>query len=186
MQNVLGTGLALGIILGGFALTGDLGRLVSRGMRVIQSTDVPDNEAPIPVATAPAPQPAAPGLPAVAAAVRPLRRGLDAVDVSMLAVGSRMLVWIGHPAPSTAGEVRCLALDLVDPASREALVTEMPPPAAGQPAVAPAPPRRVLIAGSGPAGTITRGGMLTLQSRGIVGDGDRESLGPIVAVDVTR
>lgn len=186
MQNVLGTGLALGIILGGFALTGDLGRLAARGMRVIQSTDVPDDEAPIPVAASADPEPAPSGLPAAAAATRP-PQGLDAVDMSMLAAGSRIRVWLGQSTPPTAGASRCIALDVVDPTTREALVAEMPPPSApGLPAVAPAPPRRALVAGSGPAGTITRGGALTLRSRGIAGDGGHESLGPIVALDVTR
>ena len=178
MQNVLGTCLGLGIILGGFAVTGDLGRLAARGMRVIQATDVPDDEAPIPVAAATDPEPAPPGLTATAAAIRPPRNGVEAVDVSTLAAGSRIRVWLGHPVSATAGDSRCLVLDLVDPESREALVCEMPP--------SPAPPRRALVAGSGPTGTISRGGTLTVRSRGIAGDGGHETLGPIVVLEVTR
>lgn len=187
MQNPLGTCLALGLIVGGFGLTGDLGRLVSRSMRVIQATDVPDADAPIPVVPATDREPAQPMPPGAEATIRPPRAGLEAADASRLAAGSRIRIWLGRPAAAGPGEVRCLALDIVDPASREALVSEMPAsPAAGLPAAAPAPPRRAIIGGSGPAGTITRGGTLMLQSRGIAGVGDLETLGPVVALDVTH
>jgi hypothetical protein len=185
MQNPLGTCLALGLIVGGFGLTGDLGRLISRSMRVIQASDVPDDDAPIPVAPATGREPAPPMHPVAEATIRPPRAGLEAADATRLAAGNRIRIWLERPAAAGPGEVRCLALDIVDPASREALVSEVPPsPAPGLPAAAPAPPRRAIIGGSGPAGAITRGGTLMLQSRGIAGAGDRESLGPIIAIDV--
>lgn len=187
MQNVLGTCLTLAILGGGFALTGDLGRLASRGLRVIQATDVPDDEAPIPVTAAPGPAPERPALPDQAIVIRSHRHGLDAVDVTTLAAGSRIHVWLGEPGQPAGGATRCLALDLIDASSGEALVSDVPPPPApGLPAMAPAPPCRVLVAGSGPAGTITRGGTLTMRSQGIAGGGDRESFGPIVALEISR
>lgn len=184
MQNVLGTCLALAIIGGGFALTGDLARLADRGMQVIQATDVPDHDAPVPVAAGPV---AAEG-PRNAGAVQPARvtaHVLDAVDITTLTPGSRVVVWIRHPGRSTPADMRSLVCDVIDPAGREALVSEVEPaPASGAPAFAPAPPRRVLIAGSGPTGAIVRGGTLELRPQGIAGAGGNETLGPVFALDV--
>ena len=184
MQNVLGTCLALAILGGGFALTGDLAQLANRGLKVIQATDVPDDEAPIPVAAGSV---AAEG-PRDSGAVQPARvpgHVLDAVDITTLAPGSRVVVWIRHPGRSTPADMRSLVCDVVDPAGREALVSEVEPtPTSGAPAFAPAPPRRVLVAGSGPAGTIVRGGTLELRPQGIAGAGGSETLGPVFALDV--
>lgn len=184
MQNALGTCCALVILAGGFALTGDLARLADRSLKVIQATDVPDDDGPVPVID----DSAMAGGPRVATAAAPSPPSgdlLDAVDVTTLAPGSRVVVWIRHPGRSRPGDLRHLTCDIVDPAGREALVSEVEPaPAPGTPANAPAPPRRVRVAGSGPAGAITRGGALELRAHGIAGDGGSETIGPVFALDV--
>jgi len=187
MQNVLGTCLAIVILGGGFALTGDLAHFADRSLKVIQATGIPDDEAPIPVTTDPvvagAPRPAVPS----ANPVLPVGGMLDAVDISGLAPGSRVVVWIRHPGLSKPGDVRLVTCDIVDPAGREALVSEIePPPAAGEPAFAPAPPRRAIVAGSGPTGTIVRGGTLEIRPQGIAGTAGCETIGPVFALDVQR
>lgn len=184
MQNFLGTCLALAILGGGFVITGDLARLAHRCLEVIQATDVPDADAPIPVAA----DPGASAGPRVAAATEPVRSGsaaLDAVDVTSLAPGSRLVVWIRHPGRSRPGDLRHLTCDMVDPTGREALVSEVDsPPEPGLPAVAPAPPRRVLVAGSGPDGRIVRGGTLELRPQGIAGGSGSETIGPVFALEI--
>lgn len=183
MPNVPGICLALILVGTGFALTGDLGRLAARGMAVLHATDVPD-AALIPVPHAPAPA-APPQARDTAAGSRPPLHGPESVDVTTLAPGSRVLAWCGRPGDPVVA--RCLAFDIVDPQSREALVSEvLPPPAAGLPAIAPSPPRRVVVRGSVPSGAIAQGGMVTIEPHGIAGIADRETLGPIVALDVTR
>lgn len=185
MQNFLGTCLAVVILGGGFALTGDLARLAERGMKVIQATDVPDDEAPVPVAADPAMGDGPRRAVAPAEPAPPSAAILDAVDVATLAPGSRIVVWIRHPGLSRPGDLRHLTCDVVDPVGREVLVSEVePPPASGAPAFAPAPPRRALIVGSGPAGTIVRGGTLEIRPQGIAGAGGSETIGPVFAVDV--
>lgn len=183
MQNFMGTCFALVILGGGFALTGDLARLADRGMKVIQATDVPDDGAPVPAADR-----VPPDGQRIAAPAEPSRPGgdvLDAVDVTALAPGCRIVVWIRQPGRSRPADLRHLTCDVVDPAGREALVSEVEPtPASGAPAFAPAPPRRVLIAGSGPAGTIVRGGTLEFRPHGIAGAGGSETIGPVFALDV--
>lgn len=185
MHNILGTCLALVILGGGFALTGDLARLADRGLKVIQATDVPDADAPIAVAADPA---GAGGLQRAMAPAEPAPPPgdlLDAVDVTALAPGSRVVVWIRHPGRSQPGDLRHLTCDIVDPAGREALVSEVEsPPTVGAPAFAPAPPRRVLVVGSGPAGTIVRGGTLDIRPQGIAGAAGSETIGPVFALDV--
>jgi len=184
MQNVLGTCLALAILGGGFALTGDLSRLAARGLKVVEATDVPDGAAPTAVGAA------ADGTRRAAASVETAPRDggvLDAVDLSTLAPGDRVVVWIRHASASRPGDLRHVTCDVVDPAGREALVSEVEaPPAAGEPAFAPAPPRRALVAGSGPAGTIVRGGTLEIRPQGIAGAEGCETVGPVFAIDVER
>lgn len=184
MQNFLGTCFALVILGGGFALTGDLAQLANRGMKVIQATDVPDDDAPVAVDSCPVAT-GGPRVTAPAETAPPSGSVIDAVDVTALAPGSRVVVWIRHPGRTTSGDLRHLTCDIVDPAGREVLVSEIePPPASGAPAFAPAPPRRALIAGSGPAGTIVRGGMLEFRPQGIAGAGMCETIGPVFALDV--
>jgi hypothetical protein len=72
MHNPLGKLALLALLGGGFAVTGDLGRLAARGMRLLESTTVPSEQ---PTADALPPAPAAeapaPGPPAGAAAPSP-------------------------------------------------------------------------------------------------------------------
>ena len=184
MPNVPGICLALILVGAGFALTGDLGRLAARGMAVLHATDVPADDPQIPVSHASTPA-APPQARDAAAAVRPPQRGPDRVDIATLAPGSRVVAWCGRPGDPMVA--RCLAFDVVDPQGREVLVSEVPlPPAAGLPAIAPSPPRRVVVLGSAPSGAIARGGMVTIEPHGIAGTADLETIGPIVAIDVTR
>lgn len=78
MQNPLGKLALLALLGGGFAVTGDLGRLAARGMRLLESTTVPAEQPPaevIPPAAAttdpvPVPPPA-PRPPEAAASAQP-------------------------------------------------------------------------------------------------------------------
>lgn len=183
MHNLLGTLVALVILAGGFALTGDLGRVAGRVGRIMQATDVPDVDAPIPV---PAEGPHADAVPPPASgAPIPPRPGPDAVDVATLAAGTRIVVWLAAPGSSPHGQAGIVTCDVVDPVAREALVAEAAPASApGLPAIAPAPPRRALVGGSGAGSTIVRGGPLVIEPRGIAGTGGRETLGHVVGIAV--
>jgi hypothetical protein len=82
MHNPLGKLALLALLGGGFAVTGDLGRLTARGMRLLESTTVPSEQAaadafpPAPAAEAPPPMPpvvaAAPSPPPAAAPAQPV------------------------------------------------------------------------------------------------------------------
>lgn len=184
MQNFLGTCLALGILAGGLLVTGDMSRLAARALRVIQSTDVPDHDAPVPV-TAPArptPGPATPADP-------PGPRGgtVSEVDLTALAPGSRVIVWLGVAGRVTTEPARRLMLDVVDPTAREALACEAEwPPSTGPAAIPPAPPRRVRTQGSGAGGVLVRGGTIELEPRGIAGAHTPETFGPVVGLETIR
>jgi hypothetical protein len=162
MQNFLGTCLALGILVGGFTLTGDLGWLAARGLRVIQATGVPDADAPVLVAPRPAHHGAelAPLAPAVPG---PHRRGTgpERVVVTDGRPGDRILVWL-------AGVAEPLAVDVVDPAAGAVILHR-------------GTPRRVAIAG----GTIARGAPLRVVPLGLAhagGTAAAESLGDVTAL----
>lgn len=183
MHNLVGTCAALGLIVGGFMLTGDLGWLATRGLRVIEATDVPDDEAPVPMDTS-----AEKAAPAARTGVgRPPRTDLVAVDIASLEAGNRLRVWVRRPGQPATGDCACVALDLIDPAASEALASVVPrPPAPGEPAVAPSPPRRVFIRGSGSSGVVAVGDALALEPHGIATDAGPENLGAVVAMDVVR
>lgn len=100
-MSILSRLAAVGLVAGGFALTGDLGRLADTGMRVLNARDVPaprvddsppaepaaptltavpEADAPTPVTTTPAAAPAAAGTPAPSpapAAAPPVVRSAD-------------------------------------------------------------------------------------------------------------
>ncbi len=168
MQNFLGTCLALGILAGGFTLTGDLGWLAARGMQVIQSTGVPDHgaDAALPVAArpeAPAAQPAP--LPPVPAA--PPRRGAgpERIVVADSRPGGRILVWLDAAADP-------LAVDVVDPGTAAVILQR-------------GTPRRVMIAG----GVIARGTPLLVVPLGLAHAGtatSTESLGRVAGLEIDR
>lgn len=87
MSNILARCTAVGIVAGGFALTGDLGLLAERGLKVINASDVPaaqQADAPsgslTPVAEAPAlPTPTPPPAPASSPAAAPAPTTTEAV-----------------------------------------------------------------------------------------------------------
>lgn len=168
MQNLLGTCVALALLAGGFALTGDLGWLVGRGLRVIHATDIPAGTPPTPVAPAPAPDLPAPASPSPRPAVAvPPRRvvGPDRLDLTTTLPGQRILVWLDGVADP-------LAVDVVDPATAAVILHG-------------GPPRRATISG----GTLVRGTPLRVVGLGLArGDtpGAAESLGSIAGIAAGR
>ncbi|MFM9057600.1 MAG: hypothetical protein ACKOSQ_00465 [Planctomycetaceae bacterium] len=166
MQNLVGTLLAIGILAGGFAITGDLGRLAARGMRVIGATDVP-TVAPTPPRLAAAPAPSGvgplPPPPVVAQPPRPAG-GAERVELASARPGQRILVWIGSAEQP-------LAVDVVDPTAAAVIL-------------AGGGPRRVAVVG----GAFARGEVLRVVGLGLAhaGGAAPESLGRITALDVGR
>lgn len=207
MPNLFAKLTALGLIGGGFAATGDLGWIAERGMRVLDAADVAPSSArdegmapagvrpefasaaPAPAtprpATGPQPTPAAPTavapaptLPTVKAVLRPPAGGPRQVAWERIAAGDRIVVWLA------AGGTRCLVLDIVDPATGEALAYDAAAVSPeGQPLMAAGPPRRVVVGRQRDESGLAVGGMLNLASAGIAthGDGGRW-LGPIEAL----
>jgi hypothetical protein len=201
MHNLPAKVLVIAIIGGGFMLTGDLGWLANRGMRVLDAADVA-----IPSAAAdqpPARPPATPAMPAPppAAAARPTpappespvpvtappadnsrtAASLAAADFRAPAGGPDQVAWTTLRAGDRvvlwlAGQgPRCLVLDVVDPAAGEALAYEAATVAAdGLPLAAAGPPGRVVIgrfSGRQTATGIVRGGMIHLAPAGIASSG---------------
>lgn len=109
MQNILGKCLALGIVAGGFVVTGDLSRLVARGMRMLEVTDVPSDGAQTPVSGPRAPVGPA-GVSSAAVDRRRPPAGPDRIDLGAIPSGARIFMWL-----DTAPEPVCL--DVVDPAA---------------------------------------------------------------------
>jgi len=220
MSSILSRIAAVGIIAGGFALTGDLGKLTKRGLDVINSRDVPTAG---PTASSDA-LPASPLIDAVAGEVRqvpataeaivgggttsapsapaatprgqaaiakdvdfrPPQRGIDAIEVSSLAAGNRVVVWLAMPRRSGGRAYRCLVFDIVDPATGEALAYEAVSFAAdGNPQATASPPRRVRLQSDGRV--VATSGVIDIQRRGVTADGiGHETIGPIAALDLIR
>lgn len=229
MSNILARCTALGIVAGGFALTGDLGRLASRGFEVLNASDVPaarstaePGEAPAaasppsdpPLLPTAGPEAAPKAIAADAAAAaaasppvvepahesallardidfKPPAGGVAHVDITSLAAGDRLVIWLKLPRRTGSLAYRCLVFDMVDPEAGEALVYEAVSfTAAGQPQATATPPRRVRIAGDGPSGTViaARGG-IRVQRLGIahaVATETSDAIGPIESLDVIR
>lgn len=216
MSNILARCTAVGIVAGGFALTGDLGFLADRGRKVLSASDVPaastTTEGPAPTAVdtglLPAvPEPAAPAPVSATGDHAPppspsesgddeLVRGRDflpsspgvaLVDIATLPAGGRIVAWLRAPRGTAGRGYRCLVFDLVDPATGEALAYEAVSFAAdGQPKATAVPPSRVRIGGSGPRAEIVAGGMIAVERRGIADGGFRETIGPVASLDVIR
>ncbi len=197
MSTILARCAALGIVAGGFAITGDLGRLADRGMRVLSASDVPaaqpaetqpsvEPEPAVPATSQPVPvgssvpatsavAPPSPGsvhdsAPVVQASdLRPPTGGPDTIDVSRLQPGNRLVVWLTVVRRPAAPAYRCLVFDLVDPATAEALVYEAVSFTKDrQPKAAALPPRRVRIGSPDQAGpSIVRNGRMRIQPLGI-------------------
>lgn len=172
MHNLLGTCLAIGILVGGFAVTGDLGRLAARGMRVIQATDVPvgftqdpgpgPGVAPVDAPAATTVTAASGVVPRPAVVAGPPRRGIgpERVELAAARPGQRILVWLGTNAEP-------LPVDVVDPATAAVILHG-------------GPPRRATIAG----GAVVRGESLRVISLGLAHAGSRvdESLGTVTGI----
>jgi hypothetical protein len=203
MQSFLSKLAGFGLIVGGFAATGDLRGLVDRGTRLVNATTVPvDAEAePASPPPGPVPQPAyavqavpaappvqpAPPAPAeardapvgrpVAAARLPVST-LESLDLRTLAPGKRLAVWVGTPPA-------LVAFDVVDPASGEVLEQQLTQAGEAPHAI----PRRVRLEGdtSRPR-QIVRGGSLRLSPLGIAHGaspaGPTETLGPVRAIQI--
>lgn len=179
MQNLLAKLAALGILAGGFVLTGDLGWLVERGQRVIGAAEVASapamaflDAASLASAVAkPASQGSAPSEPAPAPpAFSPIDTtppptvpaGSDSLPVAEFkpSAGGPQSVAIADLRPGDRVVVwlgstrhRCLVFDLVDPAAGGALVYEAAAVTRqGQPLAAAGPPRRVVVSGEQSAG----------------------------------
>lgn len=236
MQSFLAKCAAIGIVAGGFAVTGDLARLADRGRQLIDATGVPTDRstasepsaapqaaaatsavlpsiATAPSRPAPSPQPTAPAstatvavspaptekpwrLPGDAPADAPVGRpvsppkpasgGVDHVEVQRLPAGARVLVWVPQSGAAGRGPggTDLIALDIIDPATGEALEHRHAGVNAGTRAPIHAAPRRVRIV-TDASGRMTRGDALRLEPlRGVNGAGRREDLGRVLALDV--
>lgn len=197
MSTILSRLVAVGIIAGGFALTGDLGRLASRGLAVLNARDVPSARPEAPEATsAAAAQPSAPASPAPGqprtapqeSEFRPPVDGVGQVDLAGLAPGDRVVIWLTSPRGSGGRAHRCLVFDMIDPSESEALAYEAVSLAAdGSPKATAAPPRRVRLRGEGTGGVVVVGGWAEVQRRGVAADGvGLERFGPVVALGLVR
>ena len=197
MQSLLAKLAGFGVIVGGFAATGDLRGLVDRGTRLMNATTVPlETEpapppllAPEPTRTAHAAPPVqpAPSAPAEArdapvgrpvAAPRLPVSTLESLDLRTLAPGKRLTVWVGTPPV-------LVAFDVVDPASGEVLEQQITRAGEAPHAI----PRRVRLEGdTARPRQIVRGGSLQLSPLGIAHGaspaGPTETLGPVRAIQI--
>ena len=153
-MSILSRLAAVGLVAGGFALTGDLGRLADTGLRVLNARDIPtprvepvlpaepatpaltalpEADAPTPVTATPAVEPPAAGPPAPVPApgpvvrsgdLRPPAGGPEDVAIDSLDAGSRVVIWLAVRRGGAQSAYRCLVLDVVDPAESEALLYE--------------------------------------------------------------
>lgn len=176
MPNLFAKVAAVGILGGGFAITGDLAWLASRGQRLLGATTVP-SEMPRPASdSAPSTSPDPTLRPPVAPAERPPVDGPDAVDLARLRAGQRVVIWLADSDGAAAGAaVRRVTLDVIDAATGDSIV------AAG------GLPRRVRV--RGPRGsTLVRGERLGMETAGLAHATDTraEWLGPIAAFDVVE
>ena len=193
MPSLLAKLSACGLIVGGFAMTGDLGRLADRGADLLNATGVPtdlrDPEAPAVAGPARAAAPAAPSIaagahpPPVAPAL-PGRRAEPprlpvsspaSLDLGSLRPGQRLTVWVGSPPVPHA-------FDIVDPATGEVLEQAA---AGGHPSMTP---RRLQLTADGPrSSVITLGTRVRLVPLGIARGGSTadptDRLGPIRAIE---
>lgn len=242
MRSFLAKCAAVGIVAGGFTLTGDVGRLAAEGRRLIDATGVPADRSPGKQAAAPTPDgaaaaparassPATPALTPAAAAATPARPtdppaaagtrnpgtthprqvwrlpgdapadapvgggrvttplpasgGVRSVDMSRLASGTRILVWVSrsHAAGSGHGGPDVIALDVIDPKKGESLEHRHPATGAAGRGPIHAAPRRVRVSSA----SLSRGQPLRLAPlRGVHGPGPEEEIGRVEAIEVTN
>ena len=210
MQSFLVKCAALGIVAGGFTLTGDVGRLADRGRRLLDARTVPSetpadqatdaDEATIqanaaPQATpAPAPARTPPSVPLLldapigraVAVPPPPAKGPDSIDLRQVPAGSRVLVWVRRPgSTSRSRSTDLIALDLIDPNSGEALEHRHAAMTHGsEGTTVHAAPRRVVITRDA-TNKIAKGAMLRIAPlHGVNGLGPEEQIGTVLAIDV--
>lgn len=185
MRTFLARCSTLGVLAGGFMLTGDAGWVIARGTNLLNATSLPtpatDTPVTDPVTDAPAPAawPAAPQTPAVAVSPAvetfvhptlaaptvppPADGGLTAIDLRLLRAGDRVVVWVaGMPT----------MFDIVDPAAGEAIQQPQS--------------RRVTLCGAGDLHRLVRGGTVHVQPMaGVSGHASpAEQHGPVQAIAV--
>lgn len=195
MHNAFGTLVAIGIVAGGFLLTGDLGWCARRISQALDGTALPAAEEPTgeaapPVAgtgTAPAAQPDDAGPRPAAPAPAPRRQpapGLELVDLTRVSPGQRVVVWTA--ARGRAAE--CHVIHVLDAAGGEALLQRRG--AAGD-----GPARRVALstgvaaaafAGHADTGVLRLHGSFQVRPLGLAPglDGIVETCGPITGLAV--
>lgn len=209
MQSFLAKCAALGIVAGGFTLTGDVGRLADRGRRLMDARTVPSetptdqptggHEATIQstavpqAAPTPAPARALPSVPLfdapmgrVVAVPPPPAKGPDSIDLRQVPAGSRMLVWVRRPGSTgRSRSTDLIALDLIDPNTGEALEHRHAAMTHGsEGTTVHAAPRRVVITRDA-TNTIAKGAMLRIAPlHGVIGLGSEEAIGTVLAVEV--
>ena len=213
MQSFLVKCAALGIVAGGFTLTGDVGRLADRGRRLLDARTVPSetpadqttggHEATIQstaapqAAPAPAPTPApARTLPSVPLLDAPIGRavavppppakGPDSIDLRQVPAGSRVLVWVRRPGSTgRSRSTDLIALDLIDPNTGEALEHRHAAMTHGSEGTTGyAAPRRVVITRDA-TNKIAKGAMLRIAPlHGVIGLGSEDAIGTVLAVEV--
>jgi hypothetical protein len=210
MQSFLAKCAALGIVAGGFTLTGDVGRLADRGRRLLDARTVP-SETPADQATgadeakiqanaapqaAPAPAPARtpPSVPLLldapigraVAIPPPPAKGPDSIDLRQVPAGSRVLVWVRRPGSTgRSRSTDLIALDLIDPNTGEALEHRHAAMTHGsEGTTVHAAPRRVVITRDA-MNKIAKGAMLRIAPlHGVNGLGSEEAIGTVLAVEV--
>lgn len=156
MHNPFGTIVAVGIVVSGFLLTGDLGWCVRQIAQAFDRTVTPAMEDP-PAATpqavagtgkapaAPADDDASPRpAPAVPAIRRPPAAGLERVDLTQASPGQRVVVWTA--ARGRAPE--CHVINVLDASNGEALLQR-------RSATGDGPARRVVISTAAAAAAFT-------------------------------
>jgi hypothetical protein len=228
MQSFLAKCAALGIVAGGFTLTGDVGRLADRGRRLLDARTVPSetpaaptadgHDAIAPRATETPRTPSAPfaapqaavhpttAAPPAASPARPMpsvplldapigravamppppAKGPDSIDLRHVPAGSRVLVWVRRPGPtSRSRSTDLIALDLIDPNTGEALEHRHAAMTHGsEGTTVHAAPRRVVITRDA-SGRIAKGTTLRIAPlHGVIGLGSEEAIGTVLAVDV--
>jgi hypothetical protein len=187
-MSILSRLAAVGLVAGGFAVTGDLGRLADTGLRVLNARDIPaaqaepaepvppvepaaaatpaltalpEADAPTPVTATPAGAPAAAPTPAVVQTgdIRPPAGGPEEVAIGSLDAGSRVVIWLAVRRGGAQSAYRCLVIDVVDPAEAEALLYEAVSfTTDGRPAAAASAPRRIRLVGGPTAAGTIRRG----------------------------
>ena len=204
MQSFLAKCVAIGIVAGGFTLTGDLGWIADRGRRLLKARTVPSEQATI--VSPPAPEQAKPPqvasperlwlLPGEALLSAPVGRpvavpappssGPSTIDLSQLGAGKRLLVWVRRTGASgRTMPVELIAFDIIDSRTGEALEHRHAALTHGSnPAPVHAAPRRVVIEVDA-TGRLSTGRPLRLTPlHGVNGLGNAEAVGTVVAFDM--